>query len=137
MAYCTFIEGVCSIFHIVDIIAYTPCCWRSLGLVVVEVDDPGESPPFRSTVRRLTPVINQTRPDIATAARIVARNPHDLKRVHWKGDSKFLSSITAKQAFFASTTKNATGGTLAVSLLADANYGSKIPDTGSVSGEEP
>ena len=54
-----------------------------LKLEQFDADEPDVEEPFRSLVRHLMWLANQTRPDILNVVRAVARYSHAPKRSHW------------------------------------------------------
>jgi len=93
-----------------------------VGVALDEFDmrEPDVGKPFRSLVGHLMWLANNTRPDILSTVRAVARYSHAPKRVHW--DAALLVSVFQR------------GRSVALKLYVDSDFASRATGRRSVSG---
>ncbi|CAB1110059.1 unnamed protein product [Ectocarpus sp. CCAP 1310/34] len=84
----------------------------AVGVKLEEFDacEPDVDEPFRSLVGHLMWLANQTRPDILTAVRAVARYSYAPKSVHWKAALHILMYIRFTSAFGITFQRGTVGG---------------------------
>ena len=87
--------------------------------------------PVRAAVGNLIWVSGMTRPDIANAVRVVARQTHDPAERHWRAVCKIISYLNGTKKLGLVFSK---GGGLKLSVHVDADYADKANDRRSVSG---
>ena len=94
----------------------------------VEVEEP-----FRSLVRYLMWLANQTRPDILNAVRAVARYSHSPKLVHWKAAIHILQYIRLTSGHGITFQRGMSSG-VDLELYVDSDFASRDTNRRSVSG---
>ena len=87
--------------------------------------------PFRQAVGGAMWPTGMTRPDIANAARVVARNSYNPCERHWKAAMKILVYLNSTRDLGITYTK---GEEVSLSVYTDADYASKETDSRSISG---
>ena len=104
---------------------------KGLKLEEFDATEPEGDWPFRELVGCLMWLANQTRPDIANAARAVARFTNSPRGIHWK------TAVGIFYCVFFTSDIGITfqrGSRLELVAYADADYASKATDRRSVSG---
>ena len=94
----------------------------------VEVEEP-----FRSLVGHLMWLANQTRPDMLSAVRAVARYSHSSKLVHWKATLHILQYIRLTSGH-GITFQRGMGSGVDLELYVDSDFASRGTNRRSVSG---
>ena len=87
--------------------------------------------PFRQVVGGVMWLAGMTRPDIANAARAVARHSHNPCERHWKAAVKILAYLNSTRDLGITYKK---GEELTLSVYTDADYASKETGRRSISG---
>ena len=95
------------------------------------VDDTVVDRPFRQAVGGVMWLAGMTRPDIANAARAVARHSHNPCERHWKAAMKAFANLNSTRNQGITYTK---GEELSLSVYTDADYAIKETDRRSISG---
>ena len=104
-----------------------------LKLEQFDADEPDVKEPFRSLVGHLMWLANQTRPDILSAVRAVARYSHAPKRLHWQAAMHVLMYVRFTSSFGITFQRGMVGGDH-MKLFVDSDFASKATDRRSVSG---
>ncbi|CAM9586154.1 unnamed protein product, partial [Sphacelaria rigidula] len=86
--------------------------------------------PYRSAVGGLMWLAGVTRPDMANAARDLARQSHDSRERHWRGVLKALAYLNTPRNYGLTLSS----GESRLTLYCDADYAKKDTDRRSVSG---
>lgn len=105
------------------------------GLKLDEFDpsEPDVDEPFRSLVGHLMWLANQTRPDILTAVRAVARYTHAPKMLHWRAALHVLMYVRSTASYGITFSRDTERG-VELELYVDSDFASKATDRRSVSG---
>ena len=98
-----------------------------------DADEPDVEEPFRSLVRHLMWLANQTCPDILNAVRAVARYSDAPKRLHWQAAMHVLIYVRSTSKFGIAFQRGMVGGDR-MELLVDSDFATKATDRRSVSG---
>ena len=124
-----FIESVASRYG-VNTVSGLPAS-QSADLGPRREGEPVCDKPVRAAVGSLIWVGGMTRPDIANAARAVARQAHNPAERHWRAVCKIISYLNGTKKLGLVFSK---GGGLKLSVYVDADYADKANDWRSVSG---
>ena len=106
-----------------------------VGLRLDDFDptEPDVDQPFRSLVGHLIWLANQTRPDILSAVRAVARYFHAPKLLHWKAALRILMYIRFTSSY-GITFQRGTARGVGLEVFVDSDFVSRATDRRSVSG---
>ena len=101
----------------------------AVGVKLEEFDarEPNVHEPFRSLVRHLMWLANQTRPDILNAVRAVPRCSHAPKFVHWKTALHILMYVRFTSSY-GITFQRGTEDSVNLEVYVDSDYASKATD---------
>ncbi|CAB1106091.1 unnamed protein product [Ectocarpus sp. CCAP 1310/34] len=105
----------------------------SVKLSDFDVNEASADVPFRELVGSLMWLATQTRPDIADAARAVARYCPSPKMVHWKAALGILGYVR-RTSWMGITFEGGVVTGMSMQVFVDADYASKAADRRSVSG---